>query len=314
MNNFTEIWSYLSQGPLLWLSATLLAFAIGDLAFRRLGRRPYVNPVLIAVILLGSLLWLTDTAYATYFEGAQFVHFLLGPATVALALPLWDNLTHVRRAALPIIAALIAGSTTAVASALGIAYALGMRGEVLASLAPKSATAPVALGISDAIGGSPTLTAGLVILTGIIGAIVATPLLNLLGLQDWRARGFAVGVAAHGIGTARHDALQLGRKACELRLDHFDGAADMVVADDGGNGREQADGGCKQRFGDTGRHDRQRCILRLGDRRKAAHDPPDGAEQADERRNSANRRQQAEATGKQIKFGRNRIVQHGSKA
>lgn len=203
MNNFTEIWSYLSQGPLLWLSATLLAFAIGDLAFRRLGRRPYVNPVLIAVILLGSLLWLTDTAYATYFEGAQFVHFLLGPATVALALPLWDNLTHVRRAALPIIAALIAGSTTAVASALGIAYALGMRGEVLASLAPKSATAPVALGISDAIGGSPTLTAVLVILTGIIGAIVATPLLNLLGLQDWRARGFAVGVAAHGIGTAR---------------------------------------------------------------------------------------------------------------
>ena len=101
------------------------------------------------------------------------------------------------------LAALVAGSTTAVASALGIAWMLGLRGGMLASLAPKSATAPVAIGISEAIGGSPTLTAVLVILTGIIGAVVATPLLNLLGLKDWRARGFSVGVAAHGIGTAR---------------------------------------------------------------------------------------------------------------
>lgn len=203
MTNFTEIWSYLSQAPLLWLSATLAAYAIGDAAFRAAGRRPYVNPVLIAVALLGTLLWLTQTPYATYFQGAQFVHFLLGPATVALALPLWDARAHVRRAALPILAALIAGSTTAILSALGIAYALDISGETLISLAPKSATAPVALGISQSIGGSPTLTAVLVILTGITGAIVATPLLNALRITDWRARGFAVGVAAHGIGTAR---------------------------------------------------------------------------------------------------------------
>lgn len=203
MTNFTEIWSYLSQAPLLWLTATVAAYAIGDTAFRAAGRRPYVNPVLIAVTLLGFLLWLTQTPYDTYFEGAQFVHFLLGPATVALALPLWDARAHVRRAALPIIAALIAGSTTAIVSALGTAYLLGIRGETLISLAPKSATAPVALGISQSIGGSPTLTAVLVILTGITGAIIATPLLNALNIKDWRARGFAVGVAAHGIGTAR---------------------------------------------------------------------------------------------------------------
>lgn len=203
MRDFTEIWSYLSQGPLLWLTATLAAYALGDAAASAAGRRPLVNPVLVAVVLLAGLLWGTGTPYTTYFEGAQFVHFLLGPATVALALPLWDNLAHVRRAALPILAALLAGSATAVASALGIASALGVRGEALISLAPKSATAPVALGISEAIGGSPTLTAVLVILTGITGAMVATPLLNLLGVTDWRARGFAVGVASHGIGTAR---------------------------------------------------------------------------------------------------------------
>jgi predicted murein hydrolase (TIGR00659 family) len=203
MTDFAEIWSYLAQGPLLWLTATLAAYAVGDACFRASGRRPFVNPVLIAVLLLAALLWLSGTPYQTYFEGAQFVHFLLGPATVALALPLWDNLGHVRRAALPMLAALLAGSTVAVVSALGLAVALGIDGEVLASIAPKSATAPVALGISDRLGGSPTLTAVLVILTGIIGAIFATPLLNALRIRDWRARGFATGVAAHGIGTAR---------------------------------------------------------------------------------------------------------------
>lgn len=203
MTDFAEIWTYLSRGPLLWLTATLAAYAIGNTIFLTSGRRPVANPVLIAVALLAPVLWLTGTPYATYFEGAQFVHFLLGPATVCLALPLWQNLPRVRRAALPMLAALVVGSTTAVVSALAIAWMLGVRGGMLASLAPKSATAPVAIGISEAIGGSPTLTAVLVILTGIVGAVVATPLLNLLGLKDWRARGFAVGVAAHGIGTAR---------------------------------------------------------------------------------------------------------------
>lgn len=203
MTDFAEIWSYLSRAPLLWLTATLAAYLVGDAAFRAAGRRPLVNPVLVAVAVLAPLLWATGTSYATYFEGAQFVHFLLGPATVCLALPLWENLARVRRALLPIAAALVAGSATAVTSALAIGQALGLNGGIMASLAPKSATAPVAIGISETLGGSPTLTAVLVILTGIIGAVVATPLLNLLGLRDWRARGFAVGVAAHGIGTAR---------------------------------------------------------------------------------------------------------------
>jgi predicted murein hydrolase (TIGR00659 family) len=203
MTDFTEIWSYLSRGPLLWLTATLAAYAIGDACFRAAKRRPIVNPVLIAVAILAALLQATGTEYHTYFEGAQFVHFLLGPATICLALPLWDNLNRVRKAALPLIAALLAGSVTAVVSALAIARAFGITGETLASLAPKSTTAPVAIGISQAIGGSPTLTAVLVILTGITGAVVATPLLNALRIKDWRARGFATGVAAHGIGTAR---------------------------------------------------------------------------------------------------------------
>lgn len=197
------IWAYLTQGPLLWLTATLAAYALGDAVFRATGRQSWANPVLIAVILLGLLLTLTGTDYPTYFEGAQFVHFMLGPATVCLALPMYDNLPRMRRAVLPIVAGLVASSVVAVVSALAIARALGLGGPVLASLAPKSTTAPVAIGIAERLGGQPTLTAVLVLLTGIFGAIVVTPLFDALRLRDWRARGLAVGTAAHGIGTAR---------------------------------------------------------------------------------------------------------------
>jgi len=203
MTDFKEIWSYLSGEPLLWLTATLAAYAIGDAAYRASGNRPWVNPVLVAVLLLSATLALTATPYEAYFEGAQFVHFMLGPATVALAAPLFANLARVRRSALAMAAALLAGSATAIGSALAIARALGVDGASLLSLAPKSATAPVAMGISESLGGSPTLTAVMVIFTGITGAVIATPLLNALRIRDWRARGFATGTAAHGIGTAR---------------------------------------------------------------------------------------------------------------
>ncbi len=203
MTELTDIWVYLSSEPLLWLSATLVAYSAGDWLFRKSGRSPLVNPVLIAVAMLGSVLLATGTPYTTYFEGAQFVHFMLGPATVALSAPLYANLRLVRSSALPMICALVVGSGVAIASAVGIGWALGLRGELLLSLAPKSVTAPVAIGIAESIGGAATLTAVLVIFTGVIGAVLTTPVLNALGIKDWRARGFATGVAAHGIGTAR---------------------------------------------------------------------------------------------------------------
>lgn len=203
MEDVAFIWVYLTHEPLLWLTATVAAYWIGDLCFRAARKRPLVNPVLIAMAILSALLLATGTEYATYFEGAQFVHFMLGPATVALGLPLWANRAQVRRVLLPMAAALVVGSLVAMGSALAIGWAMGLERDVLLSLVPKSATAPVAIGISEELGGLPNLTAVLVILTGIIGAIIVTPMLNLLGFTDWRARGFALGVAAHGIGTAR---------------------------------------------------------------------------------------------------------------
>ena len=200
---FTDIWVYLRTGPLLWLTVTLAAYVAAQWIYERAGLNPLLNPVAIAVVLLAAVLIATGTEYQTYFEGAQFVHFLLGPATIALAVPLFSHFGKVRAVIVPMLVALLAGAVTSVVSALAVAALLGASFETLASLAPKSVTTPIAMGISEQIGGLPSLTAVLVILTGILGAMLATPVLNLLGIRDWKARGFATGVAAHGIGTAR---------------------------------------------------------------------------------------------------------------
>jgi len=198
-----ELWVYLAANPLLHLTLTLLAYLIGYRIYRRFGMNPLLNPVVIAIVILVSLLVATGTSYERFFEGAQFVHFLLGPATVALAIPLYNQFDRVRKSAGPLLAAVVLGSLSASLSAVGIAALLGAGPEIVASIAPKSVTTPIAMGIAEQLGGLPSLTAVLVILTGVVGAMLGPPLLNLLRVRDWRARGLAIGVAAHGIGTAR---------------------------------------------------------------------------------------------------------------
>lgn len=201
--DFGSIWVYLSATPLLGLTITLLAYLAADWVHRKAKRNPLANPVALAVALLVLVLLATGTPYRTYFEGAQFVHFLLGPATVALAIPLYAQLARLRSMLIPALIALLAGSLTSVVSALGLGWALGASHETLMSLAPKSVTTPIAMGIAEKIGGLPSLTAVLVISTGIFGAVIARYVLDALRVGDHAVRGFAVGVAAHGIGTAR---------------------------------------------------------------------------------------------------------------
>ncbi|MGE5547584.1 MAG: LrgB family protein [Solirubrobacterales bacterium] len=206
-----SIWVYLAASPLLGLTATLVAYQLATALWRRCGQTPLLNPVLLSIVVLASFLTATGTEYRTYFEGAQFVHFLLGPATVALAIPLYRQIDALRRSALAVAAALVAGSVTAAASAVAIAWALGASRDTILSLAPKSVTSPIAMGIAEKIGGLPSLTAVLVILTGIVGAVAGPWLLAVVRVGNPQAQGFAMGVASHGIGTAR--ALQLGEVA-----------------------------------------------------------------------------------------------------
>ena len=201
-----ELWAQLTASPLLGLTATLLAYLAGVWLFKRSGQKPLCNPVLIAIVLLSLLLWATGTPYPRYFDGAQFIHFLLGPATVALAIPLYLHWERVRRLFLPILAGLLAGSLTAMLSAMGVAWLLGGSPPTLLSLAPKSVTAPVAMGIAEKIGGVPALAAFFAVPTGVIGALSARVLYTRMGFgtseDDWRVRGFGLGTASHGIGAA----------------------------------------------------------------------------------------------------------------
>jgi predicted murein hydrolase (TIGR00659 family) len=198
-----SLWVYLAQSPLLWLTVTLVVYATADAVSLATGRHPLANPVAHSMWVIGAFLLLTGTSYTSYFAGAQFVHFLLGPATVALAVPLYENRKVVVAAILPMLAALLVGSITAIVSVVLLAEAAGLPRAVILALAPKSVTAGVAMGISEQLGADPSLTAVSVILTGIMGAIIVTPLMNQAGITDFRARGFAAGLAAHGIGTAR---------------------------------------------------------------------------------------------------------------
>ncbi|OLP61213.1 hypothetical protein BJF93_20695 [Xaviernesmea oryzae] len=197
------LWVYLSTSPLLWLAGTLSVW-LGALALARLRpRNPLFNPVLISVVVIAMVLVAGGIRYETYFSGAQFIHFLLGPATVALGVPLYEKLSLVKANLLPMLAALAAGSITAIGSTVLLCHLFGFSPVVTASLAPKSTTAAVAMAISEGLHGDAALTAAVVILTGICGAIIVTPLMNSLGIRDYSARGFAVGLASHGIGTAR---------------------------------------------------------------------------------------------------------------
>jgi predicted murein hydrolase (TIGR00659 family) len=207
----TDIWVYLAASPLLWLTVTLVVYLAGHWLFRRSGGRAWFNPVALAMALLAAILLVTGTPYATYFQGAQFIHFLLGPATVALAVPLYLHWSRVRRLFLPIVVGLLVGSLTAIVSAMGLAWLLGGSPRTLLSLVPKSVTTPVAMGIAEKIGGIPSLTAVIVILTGVVGAVAAPALLDWLRIRDDAVKGFAIGIAAHGIGTAR--ALQISSMA-----------------------------------------------------------------------------------------------------
>lgn len=215
MPDFVQLWVYLSSAPLFGLTATLAVYVVAHGLYVRSGQAPWANPVLWSVVVLGTTLMLTKVPYPTYFAGAQFIHFLLGPAVVALGFPLWDRREELARNWGRLLIAALAGGATAAIVAVLAGWAMGLTGEVLRSLAPKSVTAPVAMGVAEKIGGVPALAAVFAVLAGLVGALSAKALFRILGVgtsdADWIARGFGLGTVSHGIGAAR--ALQVNADA-----------------------------------------------------------------------------------------------------
>ncbi len=196
------IWSELQASPLVWLALTLIAYLIASWLNLKARRTPFMHPVLLSLTLIILVLLATDTPYDVYLEGARFIHFLMGPAIVALAVPLYDNLGRVRALLGPLLLATVLGALTAAITAIAVGMALGLSGPTLLSLAPKSVTTPIAIGVAEKLGGYPSLAAGLVLITGALGCLFAPLIYRLLRIRDEAIKGYTLGVAAHAMGTA----------------------------------------------------------------------------------------------------------------
>lgn len=198
-----HLWTPLATTPLLWLVVTLAAYLIGRVIQRACGGAALASPVLIAIALVSLIVLASGTNYRTYFAGAQFINFLLGPATIALAVPLARHARLVRENLHGVVFALLVGSVTSIVSGVAIVGLLGGSRTVALSMAPKAVTTPIAVAVSEQIGGVPPLTAAFAILGGILAAVIGQHVLRGLRIRDWRAHGLAAGLAGSGVAAAQ---------------------------------------------------------------------------------------------------------------
>jgi predicted murein hydrolase (TIGR00659 family) len=198
-----DTWDWLRTSPLLGLFLTLLGYRLG-LEVRRLSRdHALAQPVLIAIVFIGVALKVLDVDYADYLQGASIIGFFLGPATVALAVPLHRQAHHLGRMLVPMLIALPIGAVVSIVTGVLAVRVLGGDHVLELTMAPKAATTPVSLAVSQTIGGLPSLTAVLAIVVGIVGAVAAPAVLTAARVRDRRARGLAIGAVSHGVGTSR---------------------------------------------------------------------------------------------------------------
>jgi len=207
------IWQFILQSPLTWLFITLLTFRGMVTLNRHCKGHPLANPIILSNGFIITLLLATGTSYTTYFSGAQYVHFLLGPATVALAVPLYAQLPRLQKALGPLLIALLIGGSVGIISGVGSGMLFGLDRELLLTLAPRSVTTPIAMGIAEHIGGVPQLASVLVILTGMLACVLSVPLLQRWKWDSDIVLGFSTGIAGHGIGTARAFQISAGAGA-----------------------------------------------------------------------------------------------------
>ncbi|AWK99194.1 LrgB family protein [Stutzerimonas stutzeri] len=195
-------WQALIHHPLFGVGITLTAFQLAFAAYEKT-RWVFLQPVLVSMLLVVGILLLCGIDYAEYRISAQWLTLLLGPATVALAVPLYLNLRRIRELFGPIVITLLVAGVFATALGMALAWAFGADEMILMTLAPKSVTSPIAMLVAEQIGGVVALAAVFVMITGVLGAILGPELLRRFGVQHPAARGIALGLTAHAVGTAQ---------------------------------------------------------------------------------------------------------------
>ncbi|CAA6816150.1 MAG: LrgA-associated membrane protein LrgB [uncultured Campylobacterales bacterium] len=209
--NINTLIEYISSTPLTWLILTLGSFKLGIIIYERFNKHTLLQPIIISYVTIISTLLLTGVSYTEYFKSVEIIHFFLGPATVALALPLYKNLKHIKSIFVPICITLVVSAIFSILVAVGILWILDANIITILSMTTKSITAPIAIVTSEQIGAIPSLAVSFVVITGILGALFGTSIFKFMGIKDDRAKGFALGVVSHGIGTAR--AVEISQKS-----------------------------------------------------------------------------------------------------
>jgi len=209
--NIDALIEYITSTPLTWLLLTLGAFKFGIIVYEKSNKQVLLQPIIVSYLIIMSVILFTGTTYEEYFKGVEIIHFFLGPATVALALPLYNNLKYIKSLFIPIMITLVVAGVFSILIAVGLLYVLGAELPTILSMTTKSITAPIAIITSEQIGAIPSLAVGFVIITGIIGALLGTTLFKMLKIKHDTSKGFALGLISHGIGTAR--AIEISEKA-----------------------------------------------------------------------------------------------------
>lgn len=188
--------------PALSLIGTVIIYLLNKKLYIKWGKG-WLNPLLITPLLLIVLLLVSHTSYETYNTGAQWLTKLLGPATVAFAVPIYKNIKLLKKNAMQVVVSMVSGSAAAIISSFLIALGLGLNHIIINSLVPRSITTPIAMDISTMIGGTPTLTAVFVIITGLLGSLLGPFIIRLFSIKTPSSRGLLLGMGAHGAGTSK---------------------------------------------------------------------------------------------------------------
>ncbi|PTQ67471.1 LrgB family protein [Pseudomonas sp. GV071] len=209
MFDFAGAWQALIHHPLFGVGVTLGAYQLALAAYEKT-RWFFLQPVLVSMLAVIGVLLACGLSYDEYKVSAQALTIFLGPATVALAVPLFLNLKRIRQLFWPTLLTLLIGGVVATGMGVLLAWWFGADHMMLMSMAPKSVTSPIAMLVADQIGGIGALAAVFVLITGVIGAILGPELMRRVGVRHPAAQGLAMGMTAHAVGTSR--ALQEGEE------------------------------------------------------------------------------------------------------
>ena len=200
--NLEALYAYVTTTPLVWIIVTISAYKIVILVYEKSGKNALLQPIVVADMIMLPILLLADIPYQRYFESVSIIHFILGPATVALALPLYKNLKLIRCYFMPIVVTLVLGSAFTILSALGILWLFDASTTTMLSMTTKSVTAPITIITAQDIGAVPSLAMGFVVITGLLGALLGNFIFKLLRIIHDAAKGFALGLISHAVGIA----------------------------------------------------------------------------------------------------------------